>query len=55
MREEKEEKELQSIENNMKKAEKMVSTKKEPEIQKRAWFQTSAEKRKEKSKCIFLL
>ncbi|XP_015922344.1 probable ATP-dependent RNA helicase DDX27 [Parasteatoda tepidariorum] len=47
MREEREDKEMKSIEKNVKRAEKFVSGKNENES-KRSWFQTPAEKRKEK-------
>lgn len=50
MRHEKEEKELQSMERNIGKAERIVSEKKQPEELKRTWFQSPAEKKKEKSK-----
>lgn len=50
MRQEKEEKELQSMEKNLGKAERIVSENKQPEALKRTWFQTPAEKKKEKSK-----
>lgn len=48
MRHEKEEKEMQFIEKNVQKAERIVSDKKQPEGLKRTWFQTPAEKKKEK-------
>lgn len=54
MRQEKEEKELQTMEKNVKNAEKMMTTKKEPEAPQRSWFQTPAEKRKEKSNYYFI-
>ncbi|XP_054714100.1 probable ATP-dependent RNA helicase DDX27 [Uloborus diversus] len=47
MKEEKEEKEFQSVEKNIKKAETLVSGEKENDL-KRSWFQTPAERKKEK-------
>ncbi|KFM70150.1 putative ATP-dependent RNA helicase DDX27, partial [Stegodyphus mimosarum] len=47
MREEKEEKELQSMEKCVKKAENLIEGKKDNEL-KRGWFQTPAEKKRER-------